>query len=59
MPKARLKDMTFWEAYLIGGLAVLGIMVLLWLLSPVLRASSIVDSFLLCFSDATLAIRRV
>jgi hypothetical protein len=51
--------MTFWEAYLIGGLAVLGIMVLLWLLSPVLRAPSIVDSFLLRVSGVTLSTRSV
>ena len=37
--------MTFLEVYLIGGLLVLGLMTLLWLISLVLKDSSIVDPF--------------
>jgi len=37
--------MTFLEIYLIGGLAILGLMTLLWLISLALRDSSIVDPF--------------
>jgi hypothetical protein len=37
--------MTFLEVYLIGGLLVLGLMALLWLISLALKDSSIVDPF--------------
>jgi steroid 5-alpha reductase family enzyme len=37
--------MVFWQVFLLGGLAILGMMVALWLISLALRNSSIVDIF--------------